>query len=803
MTSPSVTVTEALTQVSAEADERGGGPSKGDVKVAARPCGDGLLEINLCVPDIRCGACVQTIERTLGALDGVIKARANLTTKQVRVVWDAAREVPAVGEALAATGFATTISDAGALHVDDGELVRLIRALAVSGFAAGNIMMLSLSIWSGADETTRTLFHYISAAIALPAIAYAGQVFFRSAWTALRARRINMDVPISVGVLLACALSTYDTFSHADQVYFDAAVMLVFLLLIGRTLDCRMRRKVRNAADALSRLEPRGARVLHADGQAVFTALEDIAAGDYILIGPNARIPVDCQIDQGRSAVDRSLVTGESTPEDVAAGSVLQAGVLNITGSLRVIATADAQHSFVADVRRLVENAEISHGHYQQAADRAAALYAPVVHIAALLVSSAWYLSTGDVHHALTIGIAVLIITCPCALGLAVPSVQVIAARRLFERGVLLRDSAALERLAAVDCVVFDKTGTLTTGQSKLANGLEYEATLRSIALSLAQHSSHPHARALTAALVSQPDLKNQAFERITEVPGAGIEAVNGTTVYRLGRTDWATFEDGSASPAPRSVKPEPGGGTPVDGAMKPQAHTDDAQPTANSTTVLTVDGVSKVVFQFNDTLRPGAKACVEALTRQVGPVSLLSGDQVAAVTRVASTLGITHARAQVLPKEKVEHVQRLLAQGHTVLMVGDGLNDSPALAAASVSFAPGSASDVGRATADFIFLQTALTAIPYAICVARRARRLVRQNLFLALAYNLCALPVAAAGMVTPLVAAVSMSLSSLLVIANTLRLAHVTGEEREIDFSPSDAPEMPNFVELRRADV
>jgi Cu2+-exporting ATPase len=389
---------------------------------------------------------------------------------------------------------------------------------------------------------------------------------------------------------------------------------------------------------------------------------------------------------------------------------------------------------------RMMEATEGGRSLYRRITDRAARLYAPVVHLTALLTCIGWLIVSGDLHLALTVAIAVLIITCPCALGLAVPMVQVVAARRLFEKGIMVKDGGALERLAEVDTVIFDKTGTLTLGVPQLVGAPVASETL-ALAAAIGAHSRHPYSRALTAAAAGVPPTPF-VFANVSEHPGSGLEAHIGETVYRLGRADWA-LADGSTG----------------------------TQETGNANVVLSRDGALLAAFSFDDRLRDDTRAAVHALTASGFEVEILSGDREAPVRELAVTFGVPHA-ARVLPGEKAAHVAAQAASGRKVLMVGDGLNDAPALAAAHASMAPATAADVGRNAADLVFLRESLLAVPRAIGIARSAARLVRQNLALAVVYNAIAVPIAVLGYVTPLVAAVAMSLSSVLVIANALRL-------------------------------
>ena len=703
--------------------------------LASRNVADGLLQTDLSVPGIHCGGCIQKIENVLGALPGVEAARVNLSTKRVAIRWRAGAEVPPFIATLGNLGYSAHLYDT-AIDAKDNALGQLLRALAVAGFAASNIMLLSVSVWSGADASTRDFFHWLSAIIAFAALAYSGRIFFLSAWNVLKRGHTNMDVPISIGVLLAFGMSLYETIHHGQHAYFDAAVSLLFFLLIGRTLDHMMRQRARTAVVGLANLAARGALTVQPDGTRLFLPAEEIKPGMTILVAAGERLPVDARVASGRSELDCSLLTGESEPRTVVEGAILQAGMLNVTAPLTIVATAVARDSFVAEMIRLMEEAEAGRSKYRRVADRAAQLYAPTVHFAAAVTFGGWLLATGDMYQAMTIAVAVLIITCPCALGLAVPMVQVVAARSLFNRGILLKDGSALERLAEVDSAIFDKTGTLTLGMPRLANGATIDnATLR-IAGAIAEHSRHPYSLALAAAVAAEGAFAVPS-SAITETSGSGLEARLSSDVYRLGRPTWA-LKDVEVSDA---------------------------------SVVLAKDGKLVAAFEFDEQLRRGAVQTVAALRRAQLAVEILSGDRDDAVRKIAEALKVPCA-ANMAPADKTARIRALENDGHKVLMVGDGVNDAPALAAAHVSMAPASAADIGRNAADLVFLHETLLAVPEAIQIARSAANLVRQNLALAVIYNALALPVAILGYVTPLVAAIAMSLSSVIVVANALRL-------------------------------
>lgn len=712
-------------------------PDPREVLLVSRTIAGGLRQTDLSVPDVHCGACIRTVERALGALDGVTWARVNLSTKRVTIKWRADAAPPPFIETLRNVGYEAHLFEVDG-DATDTTLSELIRTLAVSGFAASNIMLLSVSVWSGAEPATRDLFHGISALIALPTLTYSGRVFFRSAWQALRHGRTNMDVPISLGVLLAFGMSLYETVIHGPHAYFDASVTLLFFLLIGRTLDHMMRERARVAVKGLARLAARGALVLQSDGAQTYLPVGEITPGMIIMLAAGERVPVDSQVIKGLSELDVSLVTGESVPQPALPGSVLRAGTLNLTGPLTITATASANESFLAEMLRMMEAAEQGRSVYRRIADRAAGLYAPVVHLTAAITLVGWLIVSGDAHRAITIAVAVLIITCPCALGLAVPMVQVVAARRLFENGIMIKDGGALERLAEVDTVVFDKTGTLTLGNPRVVNADTIAPATLALAGAIAAYSRHPYSRALAAVVPMAP--VPIPLDDVSEHPGYGMEARLGGSVLRLGRSEWALADTSNMD---------------LDG----------------SSVVLSRDGQCVADFRFEDRLRAGAAETVGELKRDGLAVEVVSGDRETPVRMLASGMGVPYF-AGVLPGGKAAHVAELASAGKKVLMVGDGLNDTPALMAAHASMAPASAADVGRNAADLVFLREDLSAVSQAIAVSREAGHLVRQNLALAVGYNLIAVPIAIMGHVTPLVAAIAMSGSSIVVVANALRL-------------------------------
>ncbi|MGV1752868.1 cation-translocating P-type ATPase [Agrobacterium sp. CG674] len=719
-------------------------PSSEELVLASRDLGQGLRQTDLSVPGVHCGACIITLETALNHMPQVERARVNLSSKRVSIVWKEAVEGvttdPAdLARAVAATGYEAHLYGS-AQEASDDMRDKLIRAVGLTGFAAVNIMLLSISVWSGADASTRDMFHWLSALIAAPALIYGGRFFYISAYNALKHGRTNMDVPIALAITLSYTISLWETMHSGEHAWFDATTSLLFFLLIGRALDHVMRDRARSAIAGLARLSPRGATVLLADGSREYRAVTEIMPGDRVAIAVGDRVPVDGEIVNGSSDLDMSIANGESAPRVVRTGDLIQAGTLNLTGPLVMQATALARDSFLSEIIGLMEAAEGGRARYRRLADRAAQYYSPVVHLLALVSFIAWGVFGGDWKQALLIAIAVLIITCPCALGIAVPVVQVVAAGRLFKSGIMVKDGSAMERLAEADMVLFDKTGTLTLGQPRLVRTTDIPPDIMQLAAGIAAHSRHP----LSQALARELDGPHLTFEDIVEIPGSGMEVKTADGIYRLGNRRFASAASSS-------------GGC-------------DRQ--ATSEVVLSLDDREIAQFQFEDSVRPGASAAIQLLAEDDIDAEIVSGDRVQAVAALARRIGISAWNGALAPAEKARRCAELASQGRKVLMVGDGINDAPALAAAHVSMAPATAADIGRQAADFVFMRDDLRAVSFAVDISRRAGRLIRQNFALAIGYNIIAVPIALAGYATPMIAAIAMSTSSIIVVANALRL-------------------------------
>jgi Cu2+-exporting ATPase len=707
-----------------------------------RTDGEGVHRLAFSVEGVHCAGCIQKIESSLKQFPEIKEARLNFSTRRLSVAWSG---VSAFSDRIVSTltglGYKVTPFDISAQERGaDKQAKDLLLCLGVAGFASGNIMLLSFALWMTDIETmgvaTRDFLHWVSALIAIPAVAFAGRPFFASAWAALKSKRTNMDVPISVALILTLLVSLFEMSEHGNHTYFDSAVMLMFFLLIGRYLDYIARAKARWAAsDLLSMMA--GTATIIEDGKPKAILIRDVAEGMVLQVAMGEYIAANGIVLSGETEIDSSLVTGESLPSSLKSGDEVLSGCLNLSAPITVKVLRRPEDSQIGDMVRLMEKAEQSQAKYVRIADRVARLYTPVVHLMALLAFCGWvFVGSMAWQDALMIAATVLIITCPCALALAVPVVQVMAVGQLMKRGIMVRSGDVLERVATVDTVIFDKTGTLTHGKPMLINASDIPADVFALAAAMASQSRHPLSKALAKAF--HGDLPSVVVE---EVAGYGLTAqVNGKPI-KLGRRSWATDE------------------------MLPD-HADCMEM------VLSVEGQNPVVFLFRDELRSDASDVVQQLKNKGLTIHLLSGDRQDIVATVAQHLGIENFQSAMTPEQKFAFLEQLHAQGHKVMMVGDGINDAPILAGADVSVSPASGIDIARNASNVVFTGEALAPIVKLLDTGRFSQKLVQQNFVLTFIYNILAVPLAVAGFVTPLIAALAMSGSSLVVTLNAFRL-------------------------------
>jgi len=721
-----------------------------------RDAGAGIRQATLLVDGITCGACAWLIERGLQRCEGVRGVAVNLSARRVQVEWDDARtRLSAIMGVIDRLGYRTRGFDPAAGESAAARERRgMIWRLFVAGFAMMQVMMYAVPTYIADGDMSRDaeeLMRWASFTLTLPVILWSAGPFFRNAWRDLRKRRAGMDVPVALGIAVAFAASAWATVSGRGEVYFDSITMFVFLLLGARYLEVLARARAAESQQRLVRHMPAVAERLVAGVAAGGTeriAAARLVAGDRVLIAPGATVPADGRVMSGQSAADESLLTGEARPVPKHAGDVVTGGTVNLSGPLLVEVTRVGPESVLAGIVRLMDRAQSGKPRIAQLADRVAQWFVAALVAVAFATAIAWYWI--DPQRALWVMVAVLVVSCPCALSLATPAALAAATGALHRLGILVTRGHALETLSQVTHVVLDKTGTLTLGRLALIGAIPLGGAAREAALALAaaleRGSEHPVARALRT---ETPGAAQVRVEDVVNHPGLGIEGrVNGRRV-RIGSPAFASGVNGRPLP-------------------------NELLFAADEVTVavLADEQGYLAMFTFGDRVRPGARRLVRELEAGGRTVCLLSGDRRATVEHVARELGIRTAVWESTPDCKLAYVRGLQARGAVVAMVGDGVNDAPVLAQAQLSIAMGGGTDLAHASADMVLVADDLFRLSAAFDTAGRAMRIIRQNLAWAAAYNAVAIPLAVAGLVTPLVAGAGMALSSLAVVANALRL-------------------------------
>lgn len=711
-----------------------------------------IREASLILEGLVCAACVWLTERHVQQLPGVHSFMVNFSTHRAQVVWDN-REVSMseILRAIMMIGYRAHPYDPNRQdRVFRRERHVLMQRLAVAGLVYLQVMMISMSLYFGdylgISDQLRYFFWWMSLILSTPIVLYSGQAFFRPAWRDLKQKQVGMDLPVSLSILLAYSGSVWAVVTNSGHIYFDSVTMFIALLLTGRLLEQSARHKAGEMSEALTRLVPSVAHRLDADGEITVIPAFDLVAQDRVLVRPGDAVPADGVVEEGQSSVNASMLTGESVPEHKFPGSELVAGTVNVESPLVMRVQKVGQDTLVSSIVRLIDRAQTQKPKIAESADRFARKFVVALLLVTALVTIAWLLI--DPSKAFWVAVAILAITCPCALSLATPAAIAVAVGRLTKAGVLVTRGYALETLAQVTHIVFDKTGTLTDGQIALQRvevlGSIDAATALRWAGALEQQTEHPVGLALVRAAAGVGMLP--AVTSVVNYPGRGLS----------GQVEGRAISIGNAR-----LLTELGVNPPVLD-----------QTSADLAVWMLVDGVPMAVFFLSDSPRPDAREMINAV-RSLGlePV-VLSGDQPARVAALAQDLTIKEAHGGLLPDEKLAFVQRLQATGAVVLMVGDGINDAPVLAQAQVSMAMGGGTVIARHSADIVLMNDQLQQIPYGLRYARRVLANIRQNLGWTAVYNFIAIPLAAAGFIEPWVAAIGMSLSSLIVVGNALRL-------------------------------
>jgi Cu2+-exporting ATPase len=733
-------------------------------------------ESHVVLSGMHCAACALTIEEALRAVPGVLQADVSAATHRARVVWQPARVQPSGWmAAVARAGYqALPAVDAFARTQRQQESRRALWRWLVAGFCMMQVMMYAWPAYvaqpGDLSQEMETLLRWASWVITLPVVCFACGPFFASALRDLRLRRVSMDLPVALGMAITFAVSTAGTFDPAGifgkEVYFDSLTMFVFFLLTGRWLELRLRDSTAGALEAVMNRLPDSVERRGADGS-TFTrvATRRLAVGDVIRVLPGEAFPADGRITEGGTQADEALLTGESTPVARPLGSSVVAGSYNLQSPVLVCVQGTGSATRFAQIVALMESASLQKPRLAQLADRVARPFLIAVLLAAVLAAAWWWPTSPG--HALMVAVAVLIVTCPCALSLATPVAMLTAAGTLARHGLLVRNLQGLEALAAVDTIVFDKTGTLTRDGMALQTvhtiaGLAHSDAL-ALAAALARQSVHPASRALCAAAPTDAAGRWVAT-------GVQEEAGQGLTARVVDTTTGAG--------APRCLRLGSARHAGVAAVQGQGADSAALQVVLSEETGVAGVAVELARFTLSESLRPEAQAVVQALRREGVAVHMLSGDRAASVQRVAAQAGIAQAQGDCTPGGKLAALQMLQGQGHRVAMVGDGLNDGPVLAGAHVSFAFGSAVPLARSRADFVVLGGSLALVPETLLLARKTLRVVRQNLWWAALYNALCVPLAVLGAMPAWLAGLGMAASSLLVVLNASRLVRLAGE-------------------------
>ncbi len=729
-------------------------------------CQGDARDVHLLVEGIHCAACVWLIERGMQRTPGVLSAEVNLTGKRLHLRWDNRQvKLSTVIRALSTIGYAAVPYDAESA---EGAIKKANRAmlfrLFFAGFTMMNLLWISIALYTGAsDDKFRPFFHLLGLALATPTLLYSGFPFFKGALLGLRNARLTMDLPIAIGLSVTYVYSVYITFSNdqVGDVYFDTVTNLIFVILVGRYLEGMFRHQAVSSTQRLMELQPRVATVMQ-DGNEKIMAVRAVKVGDHVLIKPGYKIPVDGVVVEGHSEVDEAMLSGESGAVSKRVQDKVFSGTLNGSGALLVEVSAALADSTLSKIIRLVEQAQSSKAPIQRLADRIVPWFVLVTLISAGATFIFW------IEHfeiALMAATSVLIITCPCALGMATPMAIAVASGLGARHGILIKNGVALETLSKVTHFVFDKTGTLTEGKMRVQHILTLPGTdatqMLQLAAAVERYSEHSVAMAIVReADAQQLSYKTTAVQDFRATAGEGVQALHNGRRVLLGTAQWLARNQ-------------------VELRQELQQQMEAVEAQEMTCVYCAIAGEHVAILALADKLRPDAAALVDMLRAAGIAMTLLSGDRRPVAEAIARQLGGMEVIAEVLPQDKDEVIRRLQAGGAVVAMVGDGINDAPALVRADVGIALGSGTDVSLESADIVLMQNKLDKVRLATELSRRTLRTIKQNIGLSFVYNAIMVPLAMMAKVTPLVAAITMPISSLLVIGNAARIRNLFKEE------------------------
>ena len=713
--------------------------------------GKAVREASLILEGIVCAACVWLNEHHIKQRTGVLEFRINYTTHRASLKWDNHHiQLSEILKEITNIGYQAHPFDAGRMEaLQKEEKSKALRRIAVAGIGMMQAMMAAIALYIGAlsdmDDNMTQLLRWVGLIITTPVVFYSARIFFLSAWRDIKRRQLGMDVPVAIAIAAAYLASIWATVTHSGEVYFDSVTMFTFFLLVGRFLEMGARHKSGQVADELIRLTPVTATRIENEQHAL-VAVNELSLGDLLLVKPGEIIPTDGVVIEGQSTVNESLLTGESLPVTKKIKGTLMGGTHNIESPLTMRVNKLGDSTVLSSIVRLLERAQSEKPRLARIADRFAAWFVGIILIIALSVFSFWWFN--DAANAFWVTLSVLVVTCPCALSLATPAALTTATGALTEKGILTTRGHALETLANVTHLFFDKTGTLTQGHLVVTDVLSLSDVpieqCKQFAAGLELVSEHPIAKALQTEKMTR-------FENLKAEAGRGVEGVFNHQHYRIGTAQYIAEIAGELTEAQQGI---------------------DASQTQGSCVYLGRDSKWLAKFQLDDSIRQEAGEAIRAIQAMGINVTLLSGDKQCVVDDVAAKLGIADALGELLPEQKLHYLQQAQQQQHIVAMIGDGVNDAPVLAGAQVSIAMGEGAQLAQVSADMVLLSEKLTLLPEAIEKAREMQRIIKQNFAWAIVYNVLAIPLAAAALLAPWMAALGMSFSSLIVVLNALRL-------------------------------
>ncbi len=728
---------------------------------------DSLSEAALILEGIHCAACIWLNEKHIQQLDGVHSVHINYATHRATVSWDNAKiKLSQILNAIESIGYHAHPYDPTRQQlILEKEKRDYLKRIGLAGILGMQVMVLAVAMyvgdWTGMEQNFRSFFSWLSLLLTIPVLTYSARPFFVGALRDLKHFHAGMDVPVSIGMALAFVGSAWNTWTGSGHVYYESVSMFVFFLLMARYLEMLARKRSSETNEALVQAVPAMARrVEHKTGDESWVAAASLQTGDLIRIRAGEPIATDGKIWEGKTSVDESLITGEHQSIQKETGDEVIGGSINTSAAVVVEVTHTGDDTILSAIQRLMDQAQSSKPHISRLADQAAGWFVSAILLLAAIVAIYWYLRDPDQWLAITV--SVLVVTCPCALSLATPTALTAATGVLTRLGLIPSSAVAIERLAKIKHMVFDKTGTLTMGMPGISKtmclGELDQQQLLQIAAALESHSEHPIAHAFVNAAKKIIPLNAETVEYTV---GAGLSGTVNQQRYRIGRLDFVT------EPFSATVK-------------QPELQ----QAATGLTTVVYLANEQQLLaaFELSDRPRPGIEPTIRELKKRELSLAILSGDHLDSVRQIADDLDITHYRAGLNPESKLEAIHALQRKDQTVAMIGDGINDAPVLAAADISIAMGAGTQLAASKADFILVNNNLPSVVQGVDLSRKTMHIIRQNLGWAVIYNLSALPLAAAGMVPPWLAALGMSGSSLLVVLNALRLTRYknTGENK-----------------------